>query len=218
MQNVLEIVTSRAMTYEQKVVALAHAAEDSLEVLDIPERTKFFMEEGAINDLFEGHAPYRPRYVMPDYMKYIENGSEFLGVKPPKTLDELLSNLQIIYHHVPSITSFPVYLGDLDKMVDLFIDGMSDEEVKQKLRLFLNFLDRTITDSFCHANLGPKDSRAGRLILELEKELQNAVPNLTLKYDPEITPDAYAEQALYTSLFCANPAICNDRLNREAYS
>lgn len=60
------------------------------------------MEEGAINDLFEGHAPYRPRYVMPDYMKYIENGSEFLGVKPPKTLDELLSNLQIIYHHVPS--------------------------------------------------------------------------------------------------------------------
>ncbi len=218
MQNVLEIVTSRAMTYEQKVVALAHAAEDSLDVLDIPERTKFFMEEGAINDLFEGHAPYRPRYVMPDYMKYIENGSEFLGVKPPKTLDELLSNLQIIYHHVPSITSFPVYLGDLDKMVDLFIDGMSDEEVKQKLRLFLNFLDRTITDSFCHANLGPKDSRAGRLMLELEKELQNAVPNLTLKYDPEITPDVYAEQALYTSLFCANPAICNDRLNREAYS
>ena len=60
MQNVLEIVTSRAMTYEQKVVALAHAAEDSLDVLDIPERTKFFMEEGAINDLFEGHAPYRP--------------------------------------------------------------------------------------------------------------------------------------------------------------
>lgn len=88
-------------------------------------------------------------------------------------------------------------------MVDLFIDGMSDEEVKQKLRLFLNFLDRTITDSFCHANLGPKDSRAGRLILELEKELQNAVPNLTLKYDPEITPDAYAGAgSVYITVLC----------------
>ena len=40
MNKVLDIVTSKGLTYEQKVVALAHAAENSLEVLEIPEKTK----------------------------------------------------------------------------------------------------------------------------------------------------------------------------------
>jgi len=37
MNKILDIVTSKNLTYEQKVVALAHAAENSLEVLSIPE-------------------------------------------------------------------------------------------------------------------------------------------------------------------------------------
>lgn len=217
MSEVLDILTSRSLTYEQKVLSLAHTAEDTLEVLDMPQKTRHYMEKGAINDLFEGHAPYRPRYTMPDYAKYVAGGSKFLAVEPPKNLDELINSLQILYHHVPSITSFPVYLGNLDKMIEPFIGEMSDQEVKNKLRLFLDFLDRTITDSFCHANLGPEDTRAGRIILELEKELSNAVPNFTLKYDPDISPDDLAEKALYTSLFCANPAICNHKANQDTY-
>lgn len=118
---------------------------------------------------------------------------------------------------MPSITGFPVYLGDLDRMIDPFIAGMDDEAVKAKLRNFLNFLDRTITDSFCHANLGPRATRAGRLILEVEQEVQNAVPNLTLKYDPAVTPDDFAELAVKTSLICANPAICNDPAQQGIY-
>lgn len=217
MDKILEIVTSRKLTYEQKVFSLAHAAEDTLDVLDMPEKTKYYFEKEAICSLFEGNAPYRPRYVMPDYDKFIKNGSAFLEVEPPKDLDELLNALMILYHHVPSITSFPVYLGNIDKMIDPFLDGLSDEEIKKKLKLFLNFLDRTITDSFCHANLGPEYTRAGKLILEIEKELQNAVPNLTLKYDPDVTPNEFAELAIYTSLFCANPAICNHKANKVTY-
>ena len=53
MNKVLDIVTSKGLTYEQKVVALAHAAENSLEVLDIPDRTRHYMETGAICDLDE---------------------------------------------------------------------------------------------------------------------------------------------------------------------
>lgn len=215
--QVLEVLTSKELTYEQKVFSLAKEAEDSLEVLNIPPKTKQYFETGALNDLFEGHAPYRPRYIMPDYKKYLAQGSSFLRVEPPKTLDELLTSLQILYHHVPSITGFPVYLGELDTMIEPFIAEMDDEVVKEKLRLFLIFLDRTITDSFCHANLGSKPTRAGRMILELEKELQNTVPNFTLKYDPEVTPDDYAELAVAASLYCANPAICNDPANRTAY-
>ena len=124
----------------------------------------------------------------------------------------------ILYRHVPSITTFPVYLGNLDELIEPYTEGVSDEDLKKKLRLFLIYLDRTVTDSFCHANLGPRDTRTGRIILELERELQQAVPNLTLKYDPDLTPDSFAEEALYTSLFCANPAICNHPLNGEVFS
>lgn len=218
MTDILELVKSQKLTYEQKVLSLAHAAEDTLDVLHIPEKTQYYFEQKAIDNLFEGNAPYRPRYILPDYDKFIKEGSNFLQIDPPKDLDELLYALMILYRHVPSITSFPVYLGNLDKMIDPFLEGYSDEEVKKKLKLFLNYIDRTITDSFCHANLGPEDTRAGRLILGVEKELQNAVPNFTFKYDPDITSDEIAELALYTSLFCANPAMCNHKLNMDTYS
>ena len=217
MNKVLDIVTSKGLTYEQKVVALAHAAENSLEVLEIPEKTRHYMETGAICDLDEGHAPYRPRYIMPDYEAAVKKGCEFLQLYPPKDLDEVIQFLEILYRHVPSITSYPVYLGSIDRLIEPFLEGVSDEEAEKKLRLFLIYLDRTITDGFCHANLGPEETRTGRIILKLEKELQNAVPNLTLKYDPDITPDSYGELALYTSLYCANPAICNHRMHKDTY-
>ena len=199
------------------MVALAHAAENSLEVLEIPEKTRHYMETGAICDLDEGHAPYRPRYIMPDYEAAVKKGCEFLQLDPPKDLDEVIQFLEILYRHVPSITSYPVYLGSIDRLIEPFLEGVSDEEAEKKLRLFLIYLDRTITDGFCHANLGPEETRTGRIILKLEKELQNAVPNLTLKYDPDITPDSYGELALYTSLYCANPAICNHRMHKDTY-
>ena len=217
MNKVLDIVTSKGLTYEQKVVALAHAAENSLEVLEIPEKTRHYMETGAICDLDEGHAPYRPRYIMPDYEAAVKKGCEFLQLDPPKDLDEVIQFLEILYRHVPSITSYPVYLGSIDRLIEPFLEGVSDEEAEKKLRLFLIYLDRTITDGFCHANLGPEETRTGRIILKLEKELQNAVPNLTLKYDPDITPDSYGELALYTSLYCANPASCNHRMHKDTY-
>ena len=217
MNKVLDIVTSKGLTYEQKVVALAHAAENSLERLEIPEKTRHYMETGAICDLDEGHAPYRPRYIMPDYEAAVKKGCEFLQLYPPKDLDEVIQFLEILYRHVPSITSYPVYLGSIDRLIEPFLEGVSDEEAEKKLRLFLIYLDRTITDGFCHANLGPEETRTGRIILKLEKELQNAVPNLTLKYDPDITPDSYGELALYTSLYCANPAICNHRMHKDTY-
>lgn len=216
-KEIYDAVTSTELTYEQKLKTLANLAENELDVLDIPEKTKYYFSTGAINDLFEGHAPYRPRYVMPDYEKYLKNGSEFLRVKPAKTFDDAIFNLMMIYHHVPSITSFPVFLGSLDYLLEPYSDGLTDEEIKEKLRHFLMFLDRTIDDSFCHANLGPKETRVGNLILEVEEELQDTVPNLTIKYDPEVTPDAFMEKAINCSLKCSNPAICNDVANRDFY-
>jgi YjjI family glycine radical enzyme len=217
MSDIYSIVTSRQLSYEQKVVALAHAAEDTLQVLNIPEQTRRYMEQGVICNLNEGNAPYRPRYIMPDYAKAVRQGVKFLELDPPQDLDELLCFLQVLYRHVPSITTYPVFLGDLDQLIEPFIDGLSDEVVKKKLRNFFIYLDRTITDSFCHANLGPKATRAGRLILDVDRQLEQAVPNLTLKYDPAQTSDEFAEKAILTSLCVANPAICNDVLNSRTY-
>lgn len=217
LENTYQTLTSRELTHEQKLMGLAKCAENALDVLNIPPRTKHFFETGAINDLFEGGAPYRPRYILPDYEKFVKQGSEFLKLSPPKTLDELIFSLMILYRHVPSITNFPVYLGSLDKMMEPYLDGHTDEEIREKLRLFLTYLDRTITDSFCHANLGPEDTRAGRLILQVEAELKNTVPNFTIKYDPAVTPDSFMEQAIQCSLDCSNPAICNHPANRAPF-
>lgn len=216
-KTIYDTLTSTKRTYEQKVLDLAHCAENMLNVLDIPERTLHYFSTGAINDLFEGHAPYRPRYVMVDFEKFMKNGSAFLRLDAPKTFDEAIFGLMTLYHHIPSITNFPVYLGNLDYLLDPFINDMDDEEVKRKLRLFLSFLDRTIDDSFCHANIGPKETRLGRLLLEVEGELKNTVPNLTIKYNSKETSDEFMKLAISTSLKCSNPALCNDDINKTYY-
>lgn len=214
----LELLTSKQLGYHQKVLALAGEAERTLHVLNIPPVAERFFAAGALCDMGEGNAPYRPRYVMTDVAKFVQQGSTFLKLSPPRDLDELLSALQILYYHIPSITSMPVYLGDIDGLIEPFLTDVTDEEAKGKLRLFLNYLDRTIANGYCHANLGPAPTRAARLILELEAELQNAVPNFTLKYDPAVTPDELAELAVQTALVCANPAICNHEAHRDTYS
>ena len=97
-ESIYEVITSNKLTYEQKLKNLAGIAENELDVLPISEKTAYYFSTGAINDLFEGHAPYRPRYVMPDYDRYLRNGSEFLRVKPPKALDEAIFALMMLYH------------------------------------------------------------------------------------------------------------------------
>ncbi|MFT5872154.1 MAG: YjjI family glycine radical enzyme [Clostridium sp.] len=214
MDNILEIIKNGTLTYEQKVLTLARAAENSIDVLKIEGDTQKLRDEGIICDLFEGHAPYRPRYIVPNYEKFMKNGSEFLGLTPPKDIWEATNSLLILYRHVPSITSFPVYIGNIDCLLEPFV--ADEEEAFHAIKLFLTHIDRTITDSFCHANIGPKDSKAGRLILRAERELQNAIPNLTLKYSTD-TPDDFAIDAVNTALITAKPSFANHEMFFEEF-
>ncbi|HEY8889211.1 MAG TPA: YjjI family glycine radical enzyme [Clostridium sp.] len=209
MDNILEIIKNRTLTYEQKVLTLARAAEDSIDVLNIEKDTQKLRDEGIICDLFEGHAPYRPRYIVPNYERFMKNGSEFLALEPPKDIWEATNSLLILYRHVPSITSFPVYIGNIDFLLEPFV--VNEEEAFHAIKLFLTHIDRTITDSFCHANIGPRDLRAGRLILRAERELQNAIPNLTLKYSTE-TSDDFAIDCINTTLITAKPSFANHEM------
>ena len=211
------ILTSERLTYKQKIIQLAKQAENSLEVLNLPEKFVRYFKTRALCDMDEGNAPYRPRYVMVDFERYFRQGSEFLNIAPPRTLDEAIFALITLYWHIPSITTMPVYIGNLDTLFEPFLGELGDEEIKATFKLFLNYIDRTIADGYCHANLGPRALRSTRLLLECEQELQNAVPNFTIKYDPDETPDELMEQAIRCALECANPAIANHPAHKNTY-
>lgn len=206
MNSIEAIIKDTTLTFEQKVVSLARHSENSIEVLNISEETQKLRDLGVICDLFEGNAPYRPRYILPNYEKFMKEGSEFLGLKPPTNIWEATNSLLIMYKHVPSITTMPVYIGNIDYLLEPFIKD--EEEAKLAIKLFLTHIDRTITDSFCHGNLGPIETKAGRIILEVERELENAIPNLTLKYSEE-TSKEFAMEAIKTALKTAKPSFAN---------
>ena len=167
--EILETIKSPVLTHEQKVATMAGKADSLLEVLNLPEGLSELLnqpiETQCICDLYEGHAPVRPRYIIPDYEKFMREGSKFLQLAPPKDLYEAINALLIFYKHVPSVTNFPVYVGALDTLLDPFVQDMDEETAKKLIKLFLIHIDRTVLDSFAHANLGPKATKAGRLIL-----------------------------------------------------
>ena len=217
MSEFMDIITASNLTYGQKLIHLAQAAENCEHPIPTTPEFDWFFERDAICDMHEGNAPYRPRYICCDMERFAQQGSDFLRLDAPSDLDDLLMNLQILYQNVPSVTGRPVYVGQLDRVIDPFLDGYSDEEVLPRLKRFLNYIDRTVASGYCHANLGPEETRAGRLLLTAEAELQNAVPNFTLKYEEGVTPDSFARLALQTSMACANPAYANHRMLRGTY-
>lgn len=146
---------------------------------------------------------------MPDYEVLIKSGCKFLDLKPPTDLDELLDSLLILYSNVPSITSFPVYIGDLDKLMDPFIVDEDSDYIK--IKRFLNHVDKTIPDSFCHADIGPERTRAGELILKAIVELENPTPNMTLRYDKNKTDKDFALKAVEACLRVSKPSFSNDK-------
>ena len=116
LKDLYDVATSSGLTYQQKLFNLANTAErlvDPKEILGYTDEEMSYIENEMICDLNEGYLPYRPRYIVPNYYVLLEKGSEFLDIKPPQDLDELLDSLLILYNHVPSITSFPARVTSL---------------------------------------------------------------------------------------------------------
>jgi YjjI family glycine radical enzyme len=202
---VRRVVENPALTYRQRVQQLATLAENAVEPPAVSAACARALDKRVICDMYEGNAPYRPRYVLPDYAVALRNGSAFLELPAARNLDEALTHLLIMYTQVPSITGYPVYLGDLDTLLAPYVGHVADDELYRRLRLFWISLDRMFPDAFTHTDLGPDDTRVGRTILRLERELLQVVPNLTLRVDPERTPDDYLEDAVRTVFECGKP-------------
>jgi YjjI family glycine radical enzyme len=66
-----------------------------------------------------------------------------------------------------------------------------------------------LPDAFVHTDIGPGDSRIARSILRVERSLHQVVPNLTLKVDPNLTPDDLIIDAVRTVFETAKPHFVN---------
>ena len=212
MSQALDIVKDTTLTYEQQLLALARLGESLDDTIVFSDEYYKAKQAGALCDLNEGKMPYRPRYICPDYELLFEKGCEFLELDPPKDLLEAINVLEIFYNHVPSVTAYPVYLGDIDKLLEPFVLKEDREYAKKVLKLFLLHIDKVLTDSFVHMDIGPEDSVTARLILQLTEEMQLAIPNITLKYDPELTSDDFALACIKCMLKSAKPSFANHRM------
>ena len=212
-----KIATDPALSASQKARFLSLEAENMLPYPEIDDDVAKALADGLLCDLAEGHAPYKPRYVLADFAVVLENGSEYLELDPPKTLEEAINCLMIAYHHVPSVTAMPVFIGHLDRLLLPFCEGVSDAELEAKLRLFWRYIDRVLPDAFLHANIGPKDNRVARAILKIDAELKQVAPNLTLLYDPKTSGEGLLRLATDSIIACSKPHIANHPLHSAAF-
>ncbi len=215
--KVQSIIKDKTLTHEQTMMQLSSAGRDILELPgDAPKKFYKLKEKGWVCDLNEGKVTYVPRYILPDYNVYIEKGCKFLRLDPPQDLYEATMGLLALYHHVPSVTHFPVFIGKLDELLEPFvlkeIEEQGTESAYKLIKGFLRHIDRTVTDSFCHANIGPCASMTAELVLKAERELQDSTPNITLLYDPKITPDDFAVLCIETALDCAKPSFAKNEM------
>ncbi len=211
------IVEDPTLSPAQKAHMLAVAAENLLDYPALDAETRAALDARIICDMYEGHAPYKPRYVLADFAVVLKNGSDYLELPAPANLDEAINTLMIAYHHVPSVTGMPVYVGQLDDLLLPFCEGVSDEELYTRIKLFWRYLDRTLPDAFMHANIGPTDNRVARAILRVDAELAQIAPNLTFRYDPEISSEAILELAAGNIVACSKPHIANHPLHAATF-
>ncbi|WP_254554934.1 glycyl radical enzyme domain-containing protein, partial [Salmonella enterica] len=76
---------------------LALVADNAVPFPALPEDARQELVEGVICVLFEGLAHFKPRYVLPDFARFLAFGSQWLVVDGAKDLDDAFSLLSILY-------------------------------------------------------------------------------------------------------------------------
>lgn len=214
-ETVLSIITNTTLTHQQAMMTLADISVAQEGFWEPSADFAEFKKLGIVCDMSEPMVPYAPRYLLPDYQKLMHKGCGFLRKDPPKNLAEAIHLLQLFYLNVTSIIHMPVYLGNIDQLLEPFITDVN--EARTKIEFFLDFIEKAIPNSFCHANIGPEETVAGRLIVEIETEREQAVPGLTLLYDKDITPQSFAEQCILCALSCAKPSFANHKVYKKQH-
>ena len=216
-QRFKHIATDPNLSAKQKSQYMALEADASIDYMPLSPELQGAKEAGIICDMFEGNAPFKPRYVLPDYGKFLTQGSLYLELEPAQDFDDALNALTILYHHVPSVTNIPVYLGHLDKVLLPYVKDLDEGQIYKKLKRFWIMLDRCLPDAFMHVNIGPSDNIICRTILTIDAELKQVAPNLTFMYDPDISPDDLLRQACDNICHTSKPHIANYPIHADTF-
>ncbi|MBF0362155.1 MAG: YjjI family glycine radical enzyme [Oligoflexia bacterium] len=208
-----KVLKTHFSDHKQKRSRIVGWAQSLAPYPKISKDARMFLDKKIICDLFEGNAPLTPRYILPDYKLFLSQGSEYLNLPPAKDLYQAINSLLILYQYVPSVTGYPVYLGNIDTLLEPYIsatnsNSISENEIYNLLKLYLTNIDRTLSNAFVHLNIGPTKTIIGEQILKIEKELKNSVPNLSLKID-EHTDRSFILTAIDTALTTAKPYFVN---------
>lgn len=205
-----KILQSPNLIYEQQRDALEAAAMRTLPYPPVSSEAKRLIQAEVIELISEGGAPYHPRYVAPYYERLLKQGSKFMELPPVKDLYEATASLLTAYHYIPC-AGLPVFIGRLDELLEPYLDTVSPEAARSILRSFWLMVDRLNPSAFVHANIGPQSTKTGQLLLEIDLELKT-ITNLSLRYDPLITPDDFALQAVHNQLAITKPYFVNHPL------
>lgn len=211
-QDIINTITNPRVTFNQRLKDMAKIAENAVELVEYTDKSKEYFANGAMMDMFEGKSPYRTRYCVPDFEKFLKNGSEFLMLEPAKDIWDAVGNLLCLYHNIPADGALPVYIGCLDQLLEPFVKD--EAEAEKAIRFLLVHVDRTISNAFCHADLSSEDTKVGRIILKLTREMQRPCPNMSLLYKKGMSED-YLRDALETAMVAAKPSFANDELYRK---
>lgn len=206
-QHVLSILRSPSALVDQKRDMLIDAAYKTLPYPPISNAACKMLETGKICLLGEGPAPYHPRYVAPDFERLLTQGSNFFELEPARNLFDVVDHLLTAYQYAPS-SGLPVFLGYLDRLFEPYLDSMPEEHAYSLLRSFWRLVDRLHPNGFVHGNIGPQGTRAGQMLLEIDREIRT-ITNLSLLYDPHITPRNFALQAVNNTLELSKPYFVN---------
>ena len=203
-------IHAQDMIYEQKRDTLAATALNSLPYPPLSPEVLELIDAGVICLISEGAAPYHPRYVAPDYAHLLQHGSAFMELPPARDLFDATASLLTAYKYIPC-AGLPVFIGRLDELLEPYIDTVPAETARSNLKQFWMLVDRLNPSAFVHANIGPKETYIGRLLLEVDRELRT-ITNLTLRYDPDITSNDFALQAVQNALELTKPYFLNHRM------
>ncbi|MBQ0071172.1 MAG: YjjI family glycine radical enzyme, partial [Spirochaetales bacterium] len=212
-EEIMAIIKDPTLSRVHREADLAQVAERLLMPYELPEETLDLLSDNSISDMGEPYGTYKCRYAVPDYDLFMKKGSKALRLPPPSTIWEAVNWLMILYQHTSELAYRPHYVGHLDRLLDPFIKD--EKEAMEAIRHLLMYLDRVGGDSFVHANIGPEETKAGRIILSLTREMQEVIPGLTLCFDEEKTSEAFALDAFRTAMVAAKPSFANDRIYRE---
>jgi YjjI family glycine radical enzyme len=208
---VVEVVRSRTLQADEKLVRLAGLAAKTQAYTPCSDAANAAIEQGILCLMGEVGRPFHFRYIAPDFGRLLARGSEFLELAPAKDLYDAVEILLTAYNYVPDHALLPVALGRIDLLLEPYIDTVPEPTARRLLTALWRLVDRLHPSGFVNANLGPAETRTGRMLLEIDRDVKT-VTNTTFLYDPEKTPRGFALEAVRTALELSKPYFFNHQL------